>query len=98
MPKHNIFLTINHIDLFGPIEQFRIGDKLILRKDLSNDYDDEAILAYNKHNSKCGYVANSVRSVIRGTQSSGRIYDSFEKEIEVIIRFITNYSLIVEII
>lgn len=95
--KKNIYLTINHLELFGPIEQYKVGDKLILKKDLSNEYDDEAILVYNKHKNKCGYVANSPRSVARGTYSAGRIYDHFNEELNVIIRFILEESLIVEV-
>ena len=81
-------LTINHLDEFmGPCN-LRIGDELILKKDKDNYYDDEAIAAYTKDNYKCGYVANSVHSVARGTYSVGRVYDCIEDETRCCVRFI----------
>jgi hypothetical protein len=62
--------------------------KLLLKKEHDNTYDDEAIAVYTKLGNKIGYVANSVHSVCRGTDSAGRIYDKFEEEIECTVRFI----------
>ena len=86
--EEEIFITIDHLDDFERIEFFRVGEKLTLRKDKDNDYDDEAILVYNRHGCKCGYVANSVSTVARGTYSAGRIYDRIEDDTACIIRFI----------
>jgi len=86
--EEEIFITIDHLDDFERIEFFRVGEKLTLRKDKDNNYDDEAILVYNGHGSKCGYVANSVSTVARGTYSAGRLYNTFEEETECTIRFI----------
>ena len=83
-----IFVTINHLDKFQGAEFFRVGDELTLRKDEDNEYDDEAIAVYDKHDTKSGYVANSVSTVIRGTYSAGRIYDLIKDGIRCRIRFI----------
>ena len=83
-----IFVTINHLDKFQGAESFRVEDELILRKDKDNEYDDEAIAVYDKHDTKSGYVANSVHSVVRGTYSAGRIYDLIKDGIRCRIRFI----------
>lgn len=66
----------------------KTGDVLILKKDRNNQYDDEAIAVYTKDNYKCGYVANSVRSVARGTCSAGRVYDLFEDEARCLVGFL----------
>lgn len=84
----SIYITINHLDDFESLLFLRVGDKLILRKDKKNVYDDEAIIVYKENKTKVGYVANSVHSVARGTYSAGRLYDRIEDETECIVRFI----------
>ena len=39
---------------------------------------------------KIGYVANSTHSVIKGTMSSGRLYDKIDDEYYAQIKFITS--------
>ena len=75
-----ICVTINHLDDFESQLFLKTGDILILKKDRNNQYDDEAIITYSMNGYKCGYVANSVHSVARGTYSAGRIYDLIEDE------------------
>lgn len=83
-----IYVTINHLDDFESQLFLKTGDILILKKDRNNQYDDEAIITYNKNDYKCGYVANSVHSVARGTYSAGRVYDLIEDEARCCVRFI----------
>jgi len=83
-----ICVTINHLDDFESQLFLKTGDVLILKKDRNNQYDDEAIVAYTKDAYKCGYVANSVHSVARGTYSAGRVYDQIGDETKCCIRFI----------
>ena len=90
-------ITINHINEFGNILSFQIDDELILRKDKDNIYDDEAIAVYDKYDVKCGYVANSVYSVARGSRSSGRIYDKINDGTKCIIKFIYDNIIIAKI-
>ena len=97
MEQNPTYITINHLEFFGGYTNFRVGDQLYLQKDHDNPYDDEAILAYDSHNIKCGYVANSVSTVARGTYSAGRVYDRIPDEEKCIIRFITEECLIGEI-
>ena len=94
----NIFITINHLEEYGGAESFRVNDELVLKKDLDNPFDDEAIAIYNDLNVRCGYVANSVYSVARGTRSSGYIYDLIDDDDKCIVRFILDECLIAEII
>ena len=97
MDDKSIYITINHLNLFDSISFLKPGDRLILRKDRNNVYDDEAIIAY-KDKLKCGYVANSVYSVVRGTFSAGRVYDQIKDDAECIIRFMNQEMLIAQIL
>ena len=88
MQNKDVYITLNHMDLF--IDDpgfFQVGEELTLKKDKNNEYDDEAIVAC-KENTKSAYVANSVSTVARGTYSAGRLYDLIEDEANCIIRFI----------
>ena len=84
----NIFITINHLDDFDATEFLRVNQKLHLKKDHNNPYDDEAILVFNSMGRKIGYVANSVSTVCRGTYSAGRLYDRFSEETDAMVRFV----------
>ena len=94
--KDGIYLTVTHLDDFGGHIMFRVGDKLDLKKDEDNPYDDEAIAVY-KDGYKCGYVANSVVSVSRGTYSSGRLYDKIKEKAKCIIAFISEDRIIAKL-
>ncbi len=97
MSNTTTFVTINHLTDYPVGNRLKVNDTLTLRKDLNNEYDDEAIAAYGRHGLKCGYVANSVITVARGTLSAGRIYDRFEQECKCIIRFIMEDQIIAEV-
>lgn len=45
-----------------------------------------------------GYVANSVRTTARGTMSAGRLYDKVPEECAAVVRFITERSIIAEVL
>ena len=96
MNKEKIYITINHLDdFFGPT-YLRTGEVLTLKKDRKNHYDDEAIAAY-KEECRCGYVANSVSSVARGTYSSGRLYEKIGEEASCVVCFIKDDMAICEL-
>lgn len=84
----SIYITINRLDDFMPIMNLKVGDILMLKKEPDNLYDDEAIAVYTKENYKCGYVANSVSTVARGTYSAGRVYNIIEEICNCKIKFI----------
>ena len=87
MEEHRIYITINHLDDFECASFLKTGDRLILKKERDNIYDDEAIIAYKENKTKVGYVANSVHSVARGTYSAGRLYDRIGDEVGCILKF-----------
>lgn len=98
MNNNDLYITITHINAYGGPAIFRIGDILTLKKEHENLYDDEAILAYGRHNAKCGYVANSVTTVARGTYSAGRLYDRFDETIRCKVMFVLDDEVIARII
>ena len=95
--KEETYVTINHLDECFGSTRFRVGEELILKKDHDNPYDDEAIEVYAKENYRCGYVANSVSTVARGSYSAGRIYDQIGETCKCVVRFITEDMLIAEV-
>ena len=48
---------------------------------------------------KVGYLANSTKTVVRGTMSSGRVYDKIDDEnAYAIVKFISHHNVIAKII
>jgi len=93
------FITIVGVDMCFGKEIFKVGQILTLRKDYDNRYDDEAIEAILESvGGRVGYVANSCRTVARGTGSSGRIYDSFQERCQARVAFILNNAVIAELV
>lgn len=97
MKETPIYLTVTHLENAPLKLHLRPGQYLTLKKDHDNPYDDEAVAVYTHRQLLCGYLANSVHSVARGTCSAGRVYDRIGEEAEVLIRFMPEESLIVEL-
>lgn len=91
----SIYITINHLDDYLPVMNLKVGDILTLKKEPDNLYDDEAIAVYTSENYKCGYVANSVSTVARGTYSSGRLIDRIKDKEKCVVKFVLVESEIV---
>lgn len=87
-------------------DKLKIGNILLLEKDVDSHFDDESIKAClfedlkekKKHNLKKSYVANSVNSVIRGTWSAGRLYDKVNGVAKARVEFIGKNFAIAKII
>lgn len=75
----------------------QVGDSVILLKDPKNEYDDEAIAVFTVHKEQLGYVANSTRTVAKGTYSAGRLYDKFDHYVVGVVQFILRNTAIVEV-
>ena len=96
MNNERNYITICHLEDHFGTGFLKVKDELILKKEKDNTYDDEAIAVY-KDAVRCGYVANSVCSVARGTLSAGRLYDRFEEEASCLVRFIIEDKAIAEV-
>lgn len=67
----------------------KIGETVCLIKELDNEYDTEAITVKNKKGEHVGYVANSTKTVAKGTFSAGRLYDTFGECAKATIKYMT---------
>ena len=92
------YITITGIQHYFGLEAFKVNQILWIKKDLENEYDDEAIKVVTDTGIVCGYVANSVYTVARGTKSAGRIYDRFETKCKIMVKFITKHEVIAQLI
>ena len=92
------YVSIVGINHYYGAEIFKVGQKLLLKKDFENKYDDEAILAELESIGKVGYVANSYQTVAKGTRSAGRIYDTFDTECVGQVEFIVKDTIIVKFV
>jgi hypothetical protein len=91
-----IHLTITGMDYYEDLASFELGEIIRLKKEPTNYHDPEAIKAEIPFTGKIGYVANSIKTVAKGTMSAGRIYDKIEEISYAKIVFITNKELICE--
>lgn len=71
----------------GP-EVFKLGSVVHLIKDYDNKYDSEAIACEMDVIGRVGFVANSHKTVAKGTMSAGRIYDKFDHRCDAEVMFI----------
>ena len=95
--EKEIYATVNHLEDYGCEYRFRPGQTVFLRRDENNPYDDEAVSVHDDSGNKCGYVANSVSTVARGTFSAGRLLGMIRGEREARIEFILDGVLIVKL-
>jgi len=91
------YVTVTGIKYYEMGKNISVGDTVIFLKDVKNNYDDEAIAVFSHDKEKIGYVANSTRTVARGTFSAGRLYDKFDYYTVGAIRFILKDEAIVEV-
>lgn len=89
------FVTITGLDHYYGKKPFEIGRIIKLIKEVDNEYDKEAIMAYLPYIEKIGYVANSTNTVYQGTISAGRLYDKIDDYAFGKVMFVTHSSAIV---
>ncbi len=84
-----IYITITGMNHYHGSDFLKEGMKVLLVKELDNEYDREAIRVELEGMGKIGYVANSVRTVLGESISAGRLYDKIRDTAEAKVRFIT---------
>ena len=93
----NTYITISGIKYcFGTLP-FDVKEKVILKKDRKNEYDEWAIAIYKEGFGKVGYVASNDASKIKGTESAVSIYPLFRDECEAEIVFMKNDFIIAKV-
>ena len=91
-------ITITGMQHYFGTTVFKVGDVISCEKEFDNDYDEEAIKVMMKTFGKVGYVANSSHTVAKGTKSAGRIYDKVGDKFFVRVCFVTDGSVIAEVV
>lgn len=92
------YITITGIDYHFGKEAFKVGQRVYLEKDENNEYDNEAILVLSESDMKLGHVANSVRTVAKGTHSAGWVSHLVDEGTVAEVMFIVDHSVIARII
>ncbi|MBD3110114.1 HIRAN domain-containing protein [Bacillus sp. AGMB 02131] len=94
----DFYISVVGVNHYFGSDIFKVGQKLMLKKDLENKYDDEAIQVELGTIGKVGYVANSYQTVAKGTRSAGRIYDTFDTVCKGQVAFIVKDTIIVKLL
>ncbi|MGP2526628.1 HIRAN domain-containing protein [Acidaminococcus sp. LBK-2] len=92
-----IFITITGCNHYLGYEVFRRKMELVLRKELDNEYDREAIRVELPGIGKVGYVANSPHTVLGDTWSAGRIWDKIGKKAYARVELITGRGVVARV-
>ncbi|WP_405267780.1 hypothetical protein [Methanobrevibacter sp.] len=86
------------MDRFHGPKPLALNRLVKLTKEPDNNYDAEAISCEMRHFGKIGYVANSTRTVAKGTMSGGRLYDKISDEYIAKIQFIIGKEAIAKVL
>jgi hypothetical protein len=87
--NNDTYITIIGTPDNGWKADVEIGSKVCLVKEPTNSHDTESIMVEDLDDeAHVGYVANSVKTVVRGTHSAGRLYDKFDKCLKAEVIFI----------
>lgn len=93
------YVTVICFNKFHGNKIFKIGSILKLIKEPDNSHDTEAIRTEMRYAGNVGYLANSTKTVIRGTMSGGRVYDKIsDDDAYAEVKFISHDSVIARII
>lgn len=95
---HDLFATVVGLKNYKGNQVFKLGSIIKLIKEPDNDFDTEAIMCELKYIGKTGYIANSTKTVIKGTMSAGRIYDKIEEVSFAEVKFIADDSVIAKVL
>ena len=98
MVDKEIYTTIVGLKNYEGNKVFKIGSIVRLVKEPDNDYDLEAIACENRYIGKTGYIANSAKTVTKGTMSAGRIYDKIGDVSYCEVKFVSNDSVIAKVL
>ncbi len=93
-----MYITILSMDRFHGPKPLALNRLVKLTKEPDNNYDAEAISCEMRHFGKIGYVANSTRTVAKGTMSGGRLYDKISDEYIAKIQFIIGKEAIAKVL
>ncbi len=93
-----LYITVIAFEDMHGAKPLKLEGIIKLVKEPDNKYDAEAISCEMRHFGKIGYLANSTHSVIKGTMSSGRLYDKITDEYFAKIKFINGKLAIAKVL
>ena len=88
-----IYVTLIGHPMNGWTPEVTLNQEVCLVKEPDNVHDPEAIMVKTTNGQHIGHVANSVKTVSRGTYSAGRLYDKLDECTKAVIKFITPEKL-----
>ena len=77
MNEFDVYITVTGLNLFPNCRRLMDGESIVLMREPENEVDKFAIAVYGK-NGKIGYVANSDKTVRKGTFSSAKLCEILE--------------------
>lgn len=92
------YVTIVGMDFYQGNGVLDIGQIITLKKEFDNHYDEDAIAVYISRIVQVGYVANSVHTVVRGTKSASRLYDSINDTEKAEVMFVMPNRVIAKMV
>ncbi len=95
---NNNLITITGAKHYFGSNIFQVGRYVKLCREQGNSYDTDAIRVDIPMIGKVGYVANTLSTRFKGTQSASVIAKRIKKECTARIRFIANDGVVAEII
>ena len=98
MNEKELYTTIVGLRNYEGSKVFKIGSIVKLIKEPDNEYDLEAIACEIKYIGKTGYIANSTKTVTKGTMSAGRIYDKINDISFCEVKFVSTDSVIAKVL
>lgn len=98
MGNDELYTTIVGLKNYEGSKVFKIGSIVRLVKEPDNDFDLEAIACEIKYIGKTGYIANSTRTVTKGTMSAGRIYDKINDISFCEVKFVSSDAVIAKVL
>lgn len=93
-----MYITVTAFNTLHGEKPFKLDGIIKLVKEPDNKYDTEAIACEMRYFGKIGYVANSTKTVVKGTMSSGRLYDKINDEYFATIKFIIGATAIAKVL
>lgn len=93
-----VYITITGVQFCFGIQEFKVGKILHLEKEEDNEFDAEAILVLNDKGMQLGHVANSVKTVAKGTHSAGWISSLLETHHYAKVLFIVDDTVIAQML
>ena len=93
-----MYITIQALNNMHGSKPLKIDAIVKLVKEPDNKYDTEAIACEMRYFGKIGYVSNSTNTVVIGSMSAGRLYDTINDDYFARIKFSTGQTALAKVL